>query len=114
MISQRLHQQLRAFADARDWGKFHNPKNLAMALAAECGELLAVFQWLTPEQAAALTPDQRDAAVDELADVTSYLLLLARALNVDVGAAVQAKLQRNEQRYPLHRSRGRADGRIDA
>lgn len=97
-----LTGRIRTFADARDWRRFHNPKNLALALVGEVGELAAELQWLTPEEAAAIDPaSERGAAVrDELADVAIYLLRLADELEVDLGAAVLAKLARNEERFP--------------
>lgn len=75
-----LQERLRAFADARDWGRYHTPKNLAMALAGETGELLAEFQWLTPEESLEVMQDDvsAEAVRDELADVATYLLRLAR------------------------------------
>ena len=96
-----LAARLRDFAAARDWEQFHTPKNLAMALAGEAGELLEVFQWLTPEQSAAVLDGERAGDVaDELADVLIYLVRLADVLGVDLVAAAAAKVDRNEQRFP--------------
>jgi len=96
-----LTTQVGDFAAARDWERYHTPKNLAMALAGEVGELLEVFQWLTPEQAAAVMEGDRAADVeDELADVVIYLVRLADVLGVDLIAAARAKLARNEKRFP--------------
>lgn len=96
-----LAARLRDFATARDWVQFHTPKNLAMALAGEAGELLEVFQWLTPEQSAAVLDGERAGDVeDELADVLIYLVRLADVLGVDLVAAADAKVDRNEQRFP--------------
>lgn len=95
-----LRRRLREFAEARGWGQFHTPKNLAMALSAEVGELVEVFQWLTPEQAASMDADQRAAAEDELADVLIYLTRLADVLHIDLIAAANAKRERNEDRFP--------------
>jgi NTP pyrophosphatase (non-canonical NTP hydrolase) len=94
--------RLREFAAARGWHEFHTPKNLVMALSGEVGELTALFQWLTPEESAdALRDPQRKAAVlDELADVAIYLVRLADVLGVDLLAAANAKIDRNEQRFP--------------
>jgi dCTP diphosphatase len=98
-----------AFADARDWRRFHNPKNLVLALVGEVGEVAELLQWLTPDESAQLTatPEGRAAAEDELADVAIYLLRLADELDVDLAAAVQAKLARNEQRFPADGADGR-------
>jgi NTP pyrophosphatase (non-canonical NTP hydrolase) len=103
-----LKARLRRFADARDWGQFHSPKNLAMALLVEAGELAEHFQWLTQAQSAALAPQQLAAVRAELADVLNYLVRLADVLNVDLLAAAGDKLVLNEQRYPVERVRGSA------
>jgi NTP pyrophosphatase (non-canonical NTP hydrolase) len=106
-----LTAALRRFADERDWGQFHTPKNLVMALAGEVGELIEHFQWLTPEESAEVTADPTRAAgiAEELADVFIYLVRLADVLGVDLGDAARAKLEANAQRYPADRVRGSAD-----
>ncbi len=105
-----LRLELREFARERDWEQFHNPKNLAMALAGEVGELLEIFQWLTPEQAAqVMDSDRAEDVADELADVFIYLARLADVVGVDLTTAAAAKLDRNERRFPAGRVRGRAD-----
>lgn len=102
MQLRELQQTLAAFAARRDWQRHHTPKNLAMALAGEAGELLAIFQWLTPDEATDVMhhPDRAHQVEDELADVFSYLLRLADVLDVDLAAALHAKIARNEHRYP--------------
>lgn len=100
MEIQNLTDQLEAFAVARGWKQFHSPKNLAMALNVETSELLEVFQWLTPEQSISLNPQQRFAVEDEIADVMAYLLYLSSELGIDPVAATQAKIERNETRFP--------------
>ena len=106
-----LQRRLRAFADERDWNRFHTPKNLAMALAGEVGELLEIFQWLTPEQSNNVMSDARtvEHVRHELADVLSYLLRLADVLEVDLAAALVEKMRVNEAKYPVEEARGRAD-----
>jgi dCTP diphosphatase len=105
-----LKLRLRDFSAARDWEQFHTPKNLAMALAGEVGELLEIFQWLTPEEAATVMEGDRATDVeDELADVLIYLVRLADMLDIDLAKAAEAKLDRNEQRFPSGEVRGRAD-----
>jgi NTP pyrophosphatase (non-canonical NTP hydrolase) len=100
-IIQELTREIREFADARDWQKFHTPKNLAMAIAGEAGELAAEFQWLTPGESMenSLSRDQRKAIELEIADVQIYLLRLADVLNVDIPAVVREKIQINNDRY---------------
>jgi len=97
-----LAAQLRAFAQARDWEQFHTPKNLAMALAGETGELLAEFQWLTPAEATTVMTDPEAAARvrSEIADVFTYLVRLADVLNIDLITAAHTKLAEVAVRYP--------------
>ncbi len=95
-----LQLLLRDFAERRDWGHFHTPKNLAMAVAGEAGELLAEFQWLTPEESKSLNADRRHAVTDEIADIAIYLLRLADVMDIDVDAAIRGKVARNESRFP--------------
>ena len=102
----RLREQLRAFAEARDWEKFHSPKNLAMALAAEAGELLEVFQWMTEPQSRDLPPDARARASEEIADVLLYLVRLADQLGIDPIDAANRKIVANAARYPADKARG--------
>jgi NTP pyrophosphatase (non-canonical NTP hydrolase) len=97
-----LRRRLVDFAAARNWEPFHTPKNLAVALSVEASELLEIFQWLTPDQAAAVMDDADTAhrVRDEVADVLAYLLQFCEALGVDPLAALDAKIDRNELRFP--------------
>ena len=105
---EALRLQLRDFTAARDWGQFHSPKNLAMALSGESGELLEVFQWLTEEQSRNLDDKARAAAGDEIADVLLYLVRLADTLGIDPLAEARRKLADNERKYPVTKARGSA------
>jgi len=97
---ETIKQTLRDFAEERNWEKFHTPKNLAMALAGEAGELVAEFQWLTPEESQKLTKEQFASVEMEIADVAIYLVRLADLLNVDIYEAAMAKIQLNKDRFP--------------
>src|SRR5215470_5523304 len=103
-----LRAQLRAFVAEREWDRFHNPKNLAMALAGEAGELIAHFQWLTPEEADHLAADARAEVELEIADVLIFLVELADRLGVDPLVAAEKKLALNALRYPVEKARGNA------
>ncbi|MDQ6620057.1 MAG: nucleotide pyrophosphohydrolase [Pseudomonadota bacterium] len=103
-----VRDRLREFADARDWDQFHSPKNLAMALIAEVAEVVEHFQWLTEAESACLPPERKAEVAEELADVLAYLVRIADKLDVDLLAAVTAKIERNEERYPADRARGSA------
>jgi NTP pyrophosphatase (non-canonical NTP hydrolase) len=97
-----IRYRLRLFADERGWSLIHNPKNLAMALAGEAGELAAEFQWLSPEGSlvAALNEDQFEKIRLEIADVFIYLVRIADQLNVDLVKAATDKIAINEHRFP--------------
>lgn len=103
-----LRDVLRCFAAEREWDVFHTPKNLAMALAGEAGEVIEHFQWLTAEQSASLPPDTREAVAHELADVLLYLVRLADKLDIDLADAARRKMAINAKRYPVERARGSA------
>ena len=99
MDIENLQGKLREFAAARDWEQYHNPKNLAMALAVEAGELQEIFQWLTPEESLSVKGDSVHAA-EEIADVFLYLVRIADVLDVDIETAVLGKLAKNAAKYP--------------
>ena len=103
-----LSARLLQFARARDWEQFHSPKNLAMALAGEAGELLEHFQWLTEEQSAALDAEKKRQVAHELADILNYLVRLAERLDIDLIVAAEEKMAINERRYPVAKVRGDA------
>jgi NTP pyrophosphatase (non-canonical NTP hydrolase) len=107
-----LRTRLRAFVAEREWDKFHNPKNLAMALVVEAGELVEQFQWLTPHEADSLRPEQRAEVELEIADVLIYLVELADRLGIDPLAAAEKKLALNAAKYPIEKARGHA-GKYD-
>ncbi len=105
---ETLRARLADFAAERDWDQFHNPKNLAMALAGEAGELLEHFQWLTFEQAENLSRESRTEVALEAADILLFLLRLCDKLGIDLAAAADKKLALNAKKYPVEKSRGRA------
>jgi len=105
-----LQQAVARFARERDWERFHSPKNLAMALVAEAGELLELFQWLSEDESreAARDPATARAVRDEMADVLVYLVRLATVLEVDLDEALRSKLASNAAKYPVALARGNA------
>lgn len=111
MTLSSLQRALAQFAAERDWEQFHTPKNLAMALAGESGELLEIFQWLTPEQSAQVMQDDERAVQvrEEMADVLAYLLRLSDVLDIDLEQALAEKIEKNRRKYPVHLARGKAD-----
>jgi dCTP diphosphatase len=104
-----LRQRLRVFADARDWDRFHSPKNLTMALGVEAAELAEHFQWLTEAQSLQLSSARREQVAFEMADVFIYLVRLADKLDVDLLATAWRKIEINETKYPAAEWRGRAE-----
>ena len=105
-----LQDRLRDFAEARQWTRFHTPKNLAMALAGEVGELVAELQWLTEKESAGLTAPggRRDRLVDEVADAAIYLLRFCDVLDIDLLEVVARRIEQNDQRLPVDQVSGRA------
>ncbi len=105
---ETLRIKLAKFAAERDWDQFHNPKNLAMALAGETGEVLEHFQWLTFEQASNLSAEARSEVALECADVLLFLLRLCDRLDIDLAKAADQKLALNAKKYPVEKSRSKA------
>ena len=110
MNIEALKSKLRTFAKERDWDQFHSPKNLAMALAGEAGELLEHFQWLTEEQSKSLPADdaKKKKVSEELADVAIYLVRLCDKLDIDLEQAIEAKMKANALKYPVSLAKGNA------
>jgi len=105
-----IQDAVRAFRDARDWRQFHSPKNLSMSIAIEAAELMEHFQWLTTGQALDLVQEDgpdREAIVEELADVLIYCFSLADILDCDVADIIYDKLAKSGRKYPVERYRGR-------
>lgn len=95
-----LRDALRAFCAARDWHRYHTPKNLVMALSVEAAELVEHFQWATAEESLNLVAEKRAEVADEIADVLIYLTELADVLDIDPIAAARAKIAKNAIKYP--------------
>ena len=101
-----LTAQIQTFVDARDWRKFHNAKDLAVAIAAEAGELMQHFVWQQEEQIEKRLEKNREEIASEIADVAILLFEFADNLGMNLGAVMQAKIARNDVRYPVEKSRG--------
>lgn len=104
-----LRGEVAEFVAARNWNGYHTPKNLAMSIAIEAAEIMEHFQWISLAEADELVkdPSARDEIADELADVLIYCLSFANAAEIDISAAVRAKLARNEHRFPVAKVSGR-------
>jgi NTP pyrophosphatase (non-canonical NTP hydrolase) len=103
--------EFRQFVDSRDWGQFHSPRNLVLALVGEVGELAAEFQWTDDVEVPGMLVDDgfRKSVGSELADVFGYLLRLADVLQIDLADELRKKIAINEVRYPADKSRGSSD-----
>ena len=99
---EELRDGMRAFTDERDWGRFHDPKSVLIALVGEVGELAELLQWLPADEVRARARQEplRTRLGEELGDVQLYLVLLADVLGIDLGAATTAKLAANHVRHP--------------
>jgi dCTP diphosphatase len=110
MVLDQLMGELRAFVAEREWAQFHDPKNLAMLLASETGELVAEYRWVRGEAADAHSadPPARARIAAEIGDVGIALLLLCDRIGLDPIAAMRTKLEANRKKYPVELARGRA------
>ena len=106
-----LREELQRFVSERDWDRFHDPKNLAMLLASEAGELVALLRWVDNHEADAFAAEepQRGRIAAEIADVGLALLLLADRLDLDLVSAMREKLETNRRNYPVELSRGKSE-----
>lgn len=95
-----------AFRDERNWEEFHSPKDLSVAIAAEAGELMQHFVWQSAEQSVQRVRERREAIAGEIADIAILLLEMALVAEVDVGKAIETKLARNAQKYPVEKAKG--------
>jgi dCTP diphosphatase len=102
----RIRAAIKSFRDERDWMQFHNPKNLASSIVIEAAELLEHFQWKTPEESEQIARDQKEAIADEIADIAIYLVELADNLGIDLIGAIERKLEKNANKYPVQHVRG--------
>lgn len=106
-----LKERVLAFAREREWEQFHSPKNLSMALAAEAGELMENFLWVSTEdsRATARDPRRREAIEHEIADIIIYALQFANQTDIDLASAIARKMALNARKYPVEKARGRSD-----
>jgi len=106
---KELVDAMAAFVEERDWQQFHAPKNLAMGIVIEAGELMEHFQWISEAESGALADDaeQMGAIKEEVADVLCYVLAIAERMGIDLSDAFYEKMKRNELKYPAEKYRGR-------
>jgi dCTP diphosphatase len=106
----KIQKIMKDFTEARDWNKFHSPKNIAMALAAESGELLEIFQWLTEQESFAVkdVAELKERVEHEIADISLYLIRLAGLLDININSAIENKITLNNKKYPAELVKGSA------
>lgn len=101
-----LTKRIIAFRDARNWKQFHNPKDVALSLVLEATEVMEHFQWKNPNEISSHVNDHREEISEELADVFYWILLMSHDLNIDIQEALLKKMQKNELKYPVGKSKG--------
>ncbi len=106
---EQIKARLRRFNSERAWGQYHQPRNLAMALSVEAAELLALFLWCRDDGPQPALPARNEQLAEEAADVAICLLNLCQVTGVDLAQAVEAKLARNAEKYPVERVKGRME-----
>lgn len=114
MVNKKLQNiiaQIQKFRDERDWMQFHNPKDLALALSIEASELLELFLWKDRKEVEKFVKNKKniEEISDELADVFTFALELAENLGIDIEKSVEQKLIKNVKKYPVNKSKGKAD-----
>ncbi|MCL5113721.1 MAG: nucleotide pyrophosphohydrolase [Patescibacteria group bacterium] len=103
-----LLKKIKKFRDDRDWKKFHNPKDMAEAISIEASELLELFLWLDKKQSFDFIKNKKnlEEVSDELADVMWFILEFADNFGIDIEKAIEKKLKKNAQKYPVHKAKG--------
>lgn len=104
----KLHSEIEKFITDRDWDQFHSVKNLSMALSVEASELVELFQWMTEEKSNLLKEDPvlMEKVRDEVADILFFLMRISAKADINLEAALLAKLKKNAEKYPVEKSRG--------
>ncbi len=102
-----LTKRIIAFRDARDWKQFHNPKDVALSLVLEAGEVMEHFQWKNKEEMEKYVKENKTAIGEELADVLYWVLLISHDLNINVLDALEKKIKINEDKYPIEKSKSK-------
>lgn len=102
---EELTQKIISFRDARNWKQFHNPKDVALSLVLEAGEVMELFQWKNKEEIDEYVKTHKDRIGEELADVLYWVLLMSHDLEIDVLDALDNKIKQNEKKYPVEKTK---------
>jgi len=104
---KKLSEKIIKFRDERDWKQFHNPKDVAISLSLEAGEVLEHFQWKNKEEIEKYVETHKDDIGEELADVLYWVLLMCNDLEIDIYDALGKKIKKNEKKYPVDKVKGK-------
>ena len=104
---KEVTRRIIAFRDARDWKKFHNPKDVALSLVLEAGEVMEHFQWKNKEEIKKYIKTNKQDIGDELGDVLYWILLMSHDLKIDILDALEKKIKKNEEKYPVEKAKGK-------
>jgi dCTP diphosphatase len=103
----KLTERIVAFRNARDWKQFHNPKDVSLSMVLEAGEVMEHFQWKNKEEVEKYVVEHKEEIGDELADVLYWILLMSFDLDIDILDALEKKIKKNEDKYPIEKARGK-------
>lgn len=104
---EELIKRIIDFRNARDWEQFHNPKDVALSLVLEAGEVMEHFQWKNKEEIEKYVVEAKSEIGEELADVLYWVLLMSHDLKIDVLDALEKKIRKNEDKYPVEKAKGK-------
>ena len=104
---KKIIRKIKKFRDDRDWAQFHNHKDMALSLVLEAAEVLEHFQWKKPSEVITHAKKCKDEIADELADVAMYLFELSDNIGVDLSKAIEIKMAKNHQKYPVAKAKGK-------
>ncbi|MDO8577061.1 MAG: nucleotide pyrophosphohydrolase [Candidatus Daviesbacteria bacterium] len=102
-----LIKRIIAFRDAREWKQFHNPKDVSLSLVLEAGEVMEHFQWKNKEEMESYIKTNKSDIGEELADVLYWILLMSYDLKIDIFDALDQKIKKNEDKYPIKKTKGK-------
>lgn len=102
-----LTKRIIDFRDARDWKQFHNPKDMALSMVLEAGEVMEHFQWKNKEEMEKYVIEKKEDVGDELADVLYWVLLMSKDFDIDILESLERKLKKNEAKYPVDKAKGK-------
>lgn len=103
---KELTNRIIKFRDERDWKQFHNPKDVALSMVLEAGEVMEHFQWKNKEEVEEYLKQNKDDVAEEIADVLYYVLLMSHDINIDITKALDKKITKNETKYPVEKAKG--------